>query len=44
MKLIYTPPYVGIVSFETENGFAQSGGFDVNNKTEIFTNDADYKF
>ena len=43
MKAIYTPPYVGIVSFETENGFAQSG-FDVNNKTEFFTNDEDYKF
>ena len=43
MKAIYTPPYVGFVSFETENGFAQSG-FDKYNKTEIFTDDEDYKF
>ncbi len=44
MKTIYTPPYIGSVSFGTESGFAQSSGFDTNNKTEIFTNDEEYIF
>lgn len=43
MKAIYTSPHLETVSFESEKGFATSGEFDSNNRTEIFVDDEDYK-
>ena len=43
-KQDYFPPQLAILSCTNEQGFGLSGGgIDVNNRTEIFFNDDEYK-